>query len=88
MIDFLLGAIAVAAAIAGLVFLSYYRRTHDRFFLYFVGAFWLEAFGRVLSVTIATFGDGSTAIYVLRLVSYGLILVAILDKNLPGRGKP
>ena len=87
MIDFLLGAIAVAAAIAGLVFLSYYRRTRDRFFLYFASAFWLESLGRILSVTVAAFNDSSTATYVLRLVSYGLILVAILDKNLPGRSK-
>ena len=87
MIDFLLGAIAVAAAIAGLVFLSYYRRTRDRFFLYFASAFWLESLGRILSVTVAAFNDSSTATYVLRLVSYGLILAAILDKNLPGRSK-
>ena len=88
MIDFLLGAIGTAAAVAGLIFLRYFQRTRDRFFLFFAAAFWIEAFGRVLFVAYHYFDDSSTAGYVLRLFTYSLILIAILDKNLPRRRKP
>lgn len=88
MIDFLLGAIGTAAAVAGLIFLRYFQRTRDRFFLFFAAAFWIEAFGRVLFVANHYFDDNSTAGYVLRLFTYSLILIAILDKNLPRRRKP
>ena len=86
-IDFLLGAIAMAAATAGLIFLRYFRRTRDRFFLFFAAAFWLEALGRILFMTNRYFEDDSAAGYVLRLVTYGLILAAIFDKNRPQRRK-
>ncbi|HEY2395770.1 MAG TPA: DUF5985 family protein [Rudaea sp.] len=85
MINFLLGAIAMAAATAGLIFLRYYQRTHDRFFLLFAASFGLEALGRVLSVCFEAFDDSSGAVFILRLVSYLLILVAIFLKNLPAR---
>ncbi|HEX6831937.1 MAG TPA: DUF5985 family protein [Rudaea sp.] len=81
MIDFLYGAIAMAGAIAGLVFLRYYQRTRDRFFLFFAASFWLEALGRVLSVYIPQFDDQGGEKFVLRVVAYALILIAILDKN-------
>ncbi|HZP64913.1 MAG TPA: DUF5985 family protein [Rudaea sp.] len=85
MIDFLLGAIAMAAAVAGLVFLRYYGRTRDRFFLYFTASLWLETVGRVLSVSIAGFDDSSNNIFILRFIEYLLILLAILDKNFAQR---
>ena len=85
MIDFLLGAIAMAAAVCGLIFLRYIIRTRDRFFLFFALAFWIEAADRALFVVSASFADDSVTGYVLRLVTYGLILVAILHKNLPSR---
>jgi len=84
--DFMLGAIAMAAATAGLVFLRYFQRTQDSFFLFFAASFWLEALGRILSVTVPAFDDSNGAIFILRLVAYVLILVAILVKNLPARG--
>jgi hypothetical protein len=83
---FLLGAIAMAAAVCGLIFLRYYMRTRDRFFLWFAFAFWIEALGRVLFVVSPEITDDSMVGYVLRLVTYGLILLAILQKNLPRRG--
>lgn len=83
---FLLGAITMAAAVCGLIFLRYFIRTRDRFFLWFALAFWIEAFGRVLFLVSPQVTDDSIVGYVLRLVTYGLILVAILQKNLPRRG--
>ena len=42
----LLGGIAIGSFIAGLFFLRYWRSTRDRFFLFFMLAFWIEAINR------------------------------------------
>jgi hypothetical protein len=83
--DYLYGAIATACAVAGLLFLRFYRRTHDRFFLYFVASFWLEAVTRTCAAFLDLSDSGDSPIFVLRIVAYGLILAAIFDKNLPRR---
>lgn len=83
--DFILGAIATAAAVAALIFLRYFRRTRDPFFLFFAASFALESFGRILSVLIPAFDDDNSGIYILRLVAYCLILLAIAVKNLPAQ---
>jgi len=83
--DFLFGAIAMASAVAGLVFLRYFVRTRDYFFLMFAIAFWLESLGSALSVTSEDFGDQTTARFVLRIVQYLLILAAIAHKNVSRR---
>lgn len=85
MIDFLAGVVAMASWVAGLVFLRFHGRTGDRIFLFFAAAFWLDALGRTLEAALRWADDGSAAVYVLRVVSYGLILVGILDKNRPQR---
>jgi len=82
---FLLGGIAVAAAVAGLIFLRYYRRTRDPFFLFFAASFGLESLGRILSVLVPAFDDNNSGIFILRLIAYSLILLAITLKNLPVR---
>jgi hypothetical protein len=82
--DMLLGAIAAASFVAGLFFLRYWLSTRDRFFLFFMLAFWIEAANRVaMALGHAANGDDSPAHYVVRLVAYGLILLAIWDKNRP-----
>ena len=86
MIEYLLGATTMAAAIVGLVFLRFYRRTRDRFFLFFAAAFWLDAISRIYTWQRDPLHESETVVYVLRLVAYGLILVAIADKNLRRRG--
>jgi uncharacterized membrane protein HdeD (DUF308 family) len=83
MADFLYGAIAMAAATAAVFFLRFYQRTGDRFFLYFFASFSLESVARLLAVVLQWNGPNSQWLYVLRVVAYGLILVAIVDKNLP-----
>ena len=81
----LAGAIATASLTASLFFLRFWKTTRDRFFLFFALAFFLEGINRI--VLAPTVGNGSDlldyAFYLLRLVSYGLILFAILDKNRP-----
>lgn len=75
------GAIMMAALIIALVFLRYWRNTRDRFFLYFAVAFALEALQRLLAVALPPENPDAPLYYLIRLVSYGLILLAVLSKN-------
>ena len=84
--DALLGAIAALSFVAGLVFLRYWRSTGDRFFLFFMLAFWIEAANRVAMALARTWAEDEAVHYLIRLASYLLILVAIWDKNRPRRG--
>lgn len=82
----LLGGIAALTFVAGLIFLRYWRSTGDRFFLFFMLSFWIEAANRVHMGLTASWNEDTPVHYTVRLLSYGLILWAIWDKNRP-RGK-
>jgi hypothetical protein len=81
MVDFMLGAIATASLVVGLVFLRFYRRTRDRLFVFFAAAFFLDALGRVLEAGLRVSEFSTDTVYAIRIVSFALILVAIIDKN-------
>ncbi len=83
--EILLGAIAMASFVAGLYFLKFWRSTHDRFFLFFAIAFWIEAVNRVLLALMNPLPEEFPIFYLIRLFAFGLILFAIVDKNLPNR---
>jgi hypothetical protein len=78
----LTGAIALASVLAGLFFLRFWRQTRDRFFLFFALSFWLEGLSRLAIGALAA-SEASPLFYVVRLVAYGLILLAIWQKNRP-----
>jgi hypothetical protein len=87
MIDFLAGAVTLGFAVAAVLFLRFWRRTADRLFLAFAAAFVLLALNQVLAAALE-FGDERTPyVYSLRVLGFLLILWAIVDKNLSGRGK-
>jgi hypothetical protein len=81
----IIGAIAVGWLLAGLFFFRFWRHTRDRFFLWFALSFWLEAANRVALGIITGAGEESPAFYGVRVVAYGLILLAIWQKNRPRR---
>lgn len=81
----LLGAIAAGCFVAGLGFLRYWRSTRDRFFLFFMLSFWIEAANRVHMAWTASWNETEPVHYLVRLLAYALIVVAIWDKNRPGR---
>ena len=83
----LLGAIAMASLIAGLFFLRFWKTTRDRFFLYFALSFWIQAVSRVIQVFMESVPENVPIIYLIRLLAFVLILLAIADKNWP-RKKP
>lgn len=77
----LMGGIAVGWLVAGLFFFRFWRHTHDRFFLYFALSFWIEALNRVALGMLAGSSENDPVFYGIRLISYGLILLAIWQKN-------
>jgi hypothetical protein len=81
MMDFVSGAIMMSFLVAGFFFRRYWVVTRDRLFLIFACAFWILSLERwVLEATGPTY-EFRPYIYLLRLLAFALILVAIIDKN-------
>ncbi|RZI80292.1 MAG: hypothetical protein EOP38_22885 [Rubrivivax sp.] len=81
--EFLLGGISIASLVVALFFWRYWRSTRDRFFLFFSLSFLIEAVNRADMGLTHAWTESAPLHYLVRLVSYGLILVAIWDKNRP-----
>ena len=79
--DFLIGGIAATSAFAGLVFLRFWVQTRDRFFLYFAWSLWIEAAHRVVLGLYPDITESNPVSYVVRIIAYGLIILAIIHKN-------
>ena len=84
--DFLLGAIAMASLVAGLCFFRFWLHSRDRFFVFFALSFWIEAANRCAMMALGTANEDAPLHYLVRLVAYGLIVAAIIDKNRSPRG--
>lgn len=78
---FLFGALTVLCFTAGLFFLRYWRASGDRFFAFFVVAFWALGTNWLLMVGRHPTDEYLPYFYLLRLLAFLLILVAIVDKN-------
>jgi hypothetical protein len=77
----LAGAIAMASIIISLFFLRFWSSTRDRFFLYFSLSFLLEAINRIFLGITALANEDTPTYYIIRLIAYLLIIIAIVDKN-------
>jgi hypothetical protein len=77
----LMGAISVASLVVGLFFFRFWRHTRDRFFLYFALSFWIEGGNRIALGLLVGADEGGALFYSIRVVAYGLILMAIWHKN-------
>ena len=79
--DFLSGAVALGFAACALFFLRFWRRTREQLFLAFAVAFLLLGAGQTI-LALANIGtEERGSIYLLRLIAFLLILVAIYRKN-------
>jgi hypothetical protein len=74
------GAIFMAALVIALFFVRCWRHSRDKLFIYFALAFVLEGLHRLLQAW-PTASHDEPQYYLLRLLEYGLILVAIIQKN-------
>lgn len=79
------GLLTAGYTVAGLFFLSFWRRTKDSLFAVFAVAFWLMALNQALPVVLGVPREEQSGIYLLRLAAFILIILAILRKNLSGR---
>jgi hypothetical protein len=75
------GMLATGNLVAALFFLRFWRESGDRLFAYFAWSFALLAVQRTLLLLMRGSSDHTAWIYVIRLMAYLLILVAIYDKN-------
>lgn len=81
------GAISMASLTIALFFLRFWRSSGDRFFMYFALSFFIEGVHRIYSAVLNETGEDAPLHYLIRLLAYGLILWAILEKNLPHKGR-
>lgn len=77
---FLNGAITMGHATAGLFFLRFWLKTHDRLFVLFAVAFWMLGVIRVVMTLLGEPGQ-EHSVFWFRLVAYVIFLAAIVDKN-------
>ena len=84
--DLIAGAVCMGSLLIALFFLRFWRDSGDRFFLYFAASFFIEGLHRLYSALHDAGGEDSPLHYLIRLLAYGLILWAILEKNLPQKG--
>ena len=81
MIHFIAGMLVAAYLVAALFFFRFWRAARDRLFAYFAGAFVLLAVQRAALAAAADLPIEVHWYYVLRLLAFVLIIVAIIDKN-------
>jgi hypothetical protein len=86
MTDLITGAICMGSLVIALFFMRFWRDSGDRFFLYFAASFFIEGLHRLYSALHDAGAEDSPLHYLIRLLAYGLILWAILEKNLPRGG--
>lgn len=84
MIVFMSGAVTMGFLVAAIFFLRFWRRTSDRLFLAFAVAFALLAINQALAQWLGAADERVGYTYLLRVLGFVLILVAIVDKNLSG----
>lgn len=82
---FLLGAVAMASFITALFFLRFWNQTRDPLFLLFAIAFAVDAVTRIALGLWTISSEQEPFFYLARLVTFALILVAIVNKNRGGR---
>ncbi len=80
MSEFLSGMTSALCLVAGLFFLRFWRKTGDRFFGFFAASFWMMALQRLMMMLMRD-NEHVLVVYLIRLLSFVLILVAIADKN-------
>lgn len=80
--DFFAGMLAVGFAVCALFFTRFWTRTRDSLFLAFAVTFALLALQQWLGVFLGLPDEDRTWIYLLRLLAFVVLIVAILRKNM------
>jgi hypothetical protein len=78
---FLSGALTATCFVATLFFARYWATSRDRFYLFFAAAFAMMGVNWTAVATISPTEETRHYFYVVRLVAFLLLLVAIVEKN-------
>jgi Family of unknown function (DUF5985) len=79
--SFLFGIVTAGYLACGLFFFRFWWRSRDVLFLAFTAAFWLLALNSALVVLMPGVEEGRDWFYLLRVVAFSLIALAIVRKN-------
>lgn len=79
---FLAGLITTTFAVCALFFFRYWSRTRDVLFAGFALTFLLLALGETLTVVFTLAPEERTWIYLMRLVAFVILIIAIVRKNM------
>ena len=85
---FMSGLVTMGLLIAGLFFLRFWRRTGDGLFAAFAGAFVLLAVNQALAQLLELGREEAGWVWLLRLLAFLVIIVAIVNKNLGRHSDP
>ncbi len=85
MVPLAMGMIAMGFGVAGLFFLRFWKDTRDHLFGIFALAFFILSLNRIALAMTGQPSEVSTPLYLVRLLGFLLILVAIIDKNRSNR---
>jgi hypothetical protein len=75
------GALAATSFAVGLFFLKFWRMSRDRLFLFFSLAFWVLSLNWIVIIIDQPILESRHDAYVIRLLAFVLIIVAVVDKN-------
>lgn len=81
MADLMNGAVVMACAVIGGMFLRFWSKSLDRLFVYFAAAFWLFGVNHLILALTDRGSEIRPYIYLIRLAAFVLIIVAIAEKN-------
>ncbi len=81
MLQFIHGGLTIASLGVALFLLRFYRETADRLFALFASAFGVLCVHWALLGLLPREGEHRPLAYVLRMLAFLLILIAIIDKN-------
>lgn len=81
LVVFLQSVCAMGGWVAGLFFWRFWRDSGDRLFAFFAATFWLLALSWSALALFNPTDESRPYVYGVRLVAFGLIIVAMLDKN-------
>ena len=85
MIEFLSGAVTLTYLVAALYFFNFWQRAADRLFLAFAIAFALLVANQLVLFALGSADERGNYAYILRVLAFILILLAIIEKNVSHR---
>jgi hypothetical protein len=80
-IEFVTGANATCAAVAGLFFFRFWRQTEDPLFARFALAFWMLSLHWLMLAATSPDHEFRPLLFVVRLSAFSIIIAAVVAKN-------